>query len=165
MFSALLVPQAGTSVQEDIDKGRRMLTDAAAACGGDPEERLMDLWGDITDMGLVAIDVWPIDSPSKIEPGRVIHFADPTRWFKLRRFALVIDTMDTTLNGKGSTIGGPEQAAIIFGQTLQELQTRIQKLARLCSNELHSLGEQMPFIHQRRMEIVESLRQASKSPR
>lgn len=155
-----------TTVQEDIDKGNRLLTDAAVSCGTDPEGRLLrDLWDGVIGMGYAAIDMWPIDLPSQIVPGKVMHFPDLEGKANFLGFAAAMGVVDTTLNGEGSTVSGPEQAAIVFGQALETLQAGIRKLADLCSNELRSLGEQMVLINQRRTDIVESLRRASNLPR
>ena len=172
MFSALLSASFGTfpetSIPENIDKGGRLLIDADIACSPDSEGNLQDLWDGFRNMGIAAIEMWPIDSPSQIEPGKVMHFPALSEELegggKFLVFAKAIGHLDTTLNGNGSTVGGPEQAAIIFGQTLEALQAGIRKLADLCSNELHSLREQMILINQRRSDIVKSLRQASKLP-
>ena len=154
-----------TTIQEDIDKGNRLLTDATVACGTDPEGSVRDLWDGVIGMGYAAIDMWPIDSPSQIVPGKVMHFPDMEGRANFLGFAAAIGVVDTTLNGEGSTVGGPEQAAIVFGQALESLRAGIRELAALCSNELDSLGEQMVLINQRRTDIVESLRRASNLPR
>ena len=150
-----------TPIKEDIDKGSRLLTDAAVACGTDPEGSLRDLWDGVTGMGYAAIDMWPIDSPSQIVSGKVMHFPELEGRVNFLSFAAAISFVDTTLNGKGSTVGGPEQGAIIFGQGLEALQAGIRKLADLCLTELHSLSEQMILINERRSDIVESLRNES----